>query len=294
MKRTIEDYLRLAEISNRFRNVFELWGYREVLFPAIEEYSGRIRKGTKFAYDNGFYLINPDPTSRIIKEFADSSMRLFYITEVLNGGIRGEWQAGVEMIGFDDMELSVEPILVAITAMEALGIEEFYVDVGSLSVWKEAISDIPEFQEVVFTALTRRNFELVERLPITREKKDLLWDLFNFRGRESGFEKLDRVVRLIGDERVFIDLGTVRPLPYYTDLIFEIYSPKLGRPLGGGGEYSIGSKKAAGFYLDIGVISKLYSRKERQRALVAAEDTCEAYRKARKFVKLGIPVEVRR
>ena len=290
MRRSIEDYLRLAEIGNRLRGVFELWGYREVTFPAIDEYSPGIRKGTKLAYNNAFYLINPDPTSRIIKTFSDEAIRLFYITEVLNGSTRGEWQAGVEMIGLPGVP--AEPIIVAITALEALGVEEFYIDIGSLEVWREATEGIEEFRDVVFGALIRRNFEPIDRLPIPGEKKEELWRLFNFRGRESGFERLDKLVEVIDDERVFIDLGTVRPQPYYTDVIFEIYSPKIGKPIGGGGEYSAGEKPAVGFYLDMIALSKLYSGKRRQRTRLPLRKPREAYREAKKLVKLGIPVEV--
>ena len=292
MRRSIQDYLRLAEIGNRLRGVFELWGYREVTFPAIEEYSPGIRKGTKLAYDNAFYLINPDPTSRIIRAFSDEEIRLFYITEVLNGSTRGEWQAGVEMIGLPGVP--AEPIIVAITALEALGVEEFYIDIGSLEVWREATEGIEEFRDVVFGALIRRNFEPIDRLPIPGEKKEELWRLFNFRGRRSGFEKLDRLLRIIDDERVFIDLGTVRPQPYYTDVIFEIYSPEVGKPIGGGGEYTVGEKPAAGFYLDMMALSRLYTGKKRGRTKLSLDDPAKAYREAKGLVKLGIPVEVGR
>ncbi len=293
MRRSIEDYLRLAEIGNRLRGVFELWGYREMTFPAIEEYSPEIRKGTKLAYDNTFYLLNPDPTSRIMRAFSDESIRLFYITEVLTGSTRGEWQAGVEMIGFPKESL-VEPIIVAITALEALGIEEFYIDIGSLEVWRRATEGIEEFRGVVFNALVRRNFEPIDRLPIPGEKKEELWRLFNFRGRKSGFEKLDWLLEVVDDERVFVDLGTVRPQPYYTDIIFEIYSPEVGKPIGGGGEYLVNGKPAAGFYLDMAALSRLYTGKKRGRTKLSLEDPAKAYREAKGLVKLGIPVEVER
>ncbi len=293
MKRTIWDYLTLAEIGNRLRSAFELWGYREVVFPAIEEYSEEIRKGTKFAHCDGFYLINPDVTSRIIKSFKDEKIRLYYISEVLDGDIRGKWEAGMELIGGSDVAMHVETIMVAITALESLGIEEFYIDIGSLRVWEEAISGISTFREEVFQALHRRNFGIIESLPISPGRKHMLWRLFNFRGKKSGVEKLDEILKAIDDERVFLDFGTVRPLPYYTDVIFEIYSPKLGKPIGGGGEYEISGKKAIGFALDMNALLKLYIRKERERKKIDGNNIGEVYTKARELVKLGIPVEVR-
>lgn len=292
MKRTIWDYLTLAEIGNRLRSAFELWGYREVIFPAIEEYSEDVRKGTKFAHCDGFYLINPDVTSRIIKNLGGESARMYYISEVLDGGIRGRWEAGMELIGGKDVAMHVEAILVAITALESLGIEEFYIDIGSLKVWEGAISGIPLFREEVFLALQRRNFEIIESLPISAGRRHTLWRLFNFRGKSSGVKKLDAIIEAVDDERVFLDFGTVRPLPYYTDVIFEIYSPKLGKPIGGGGEYEISGKKAIGFALDMNALLKLYKRKERERKRIEGSDIGEVYSKARELVKLGIPVEV--
>jgi ATP phosphoribosyltransferase regulatory subunit len=289
---TLKDYLKLAEIGNRLRGVFNLWNYREVVFPAIEEYSESIRKGTKFAYNNGFYVICPDATSRIMKMFENGEGRFYYISEVLDGDIRGVWEAGVELIGGREPDMYVEILSVLITALESLGIQDFYIDIGSIKVWDEATSGIEPFREDIRKALLTRNFGIIESLPISTGRKRSLWELFNFRGKRSGVEKLDKIVELLGDDRVFLDFGTVRPLPYYTDVIFEVYSPRLGKPLGGGGEYTVGEKRGIGFALNLGALSKLY-RERRRGGQVIRGETGEAYRKARELVKMGIPVEVR-
>ena len=289
---TLKDYLRLAEIGNRLRKAFELWNYREIMFPAIEEYSEQMRKGTKFAYNNRFYVICPDATSRIIRDFSDGTARIYYMSEVLDGGGRGTWEAGVELIGGREPDMYVEILSVLITALESLGIEEFYVDIGSMKVWEEALRGIEPFRDDVRRALLTRNFGIIESLPISAGRKRALWELFNFRGKRSGVKKLDDIVELLGDERVFLDFGTVRPLPYYTDVIFEVYSPLLGRPIGGGGEYLVKGKKAIGFALDLSALSGIYREKKRRRETLSGE-TGEVYRKARELVKLGIPVEVK-
>lgn len=292
MRYTLRDYLRLAEIGNRLRGTFELWNYREIVFPAIEEYSESIRKGTKFAHNNEFYVICPDATSRIIKDFNNGEARLYYISEVLDGEIRGVWEAGVELIGGREPDMYIEVLSVLITALESLGIDDFYIDVGSVKVWEEATRGIEPFGEEVRRALLTRNFGIIESLPISAGRKRALWELFNFRGKRSGVEKIDAIAELLGDERVFLDFGTVRPLPYYTDVIFEVYSPRLGKPLGGGGEYMVGDKKAIGFALDLGALLKLYRGRERKRHVLMGEPG-EVYRRARELVKMGIPVEVR-
>ena len=284
---------RLADITKYLRRTFELWGYREVFLPSVEEFNEDLRKGTKFAYNNEFYIIKPDLTSQILTNLkVPRKLKLYYISEVLNGGVKGEWQAGLEFIGGKDTKMQVEVLLAVISSLEALGIEEFYIDVGSLKVWENVLKDIEEFKESVFNALTKRNFEIIERLPINEEKKEELWKLFNFRGRKCTYEKLNRIVEMVDDKRIFIDFGTIRPLPYYSDIIFEVYSPKIGKPLGGGGEYIFKGVSAFGFAFDLNALSKLFDGKiEKSRKKIKGE-LKEAYKLARALVKLGIPVEV--
>ncbi|WP_297065581.1 ATP phosphoribosyltransferase regulatory subunit [Thermococcus sp.] len=289
--RGIRDYSRMAIISSLLRRNFELWGYMEVVLPTIEPYSETLKGGTKFAYNNGFYLIKPDVTSRLLKYEIDLA-KLYYVGEVLDGGVEGKWQAGIEFIGGEPDFMTAEVLSVLITSLESLGISEFYIDLGSLEVWRKATEDIGEFRETVCLALQRRNFGLIEKLPIGKDKKEELWNLFNFRGKESNYPKLTQILRLVDDERIFVDFGTVRPLPYYSDVIFEVYSPLLGRPIGGGGEYSFRGKPAVGFALDLSALLELASVKERKgRKFLRG---INSFREARKLVSMGIPVEVGR
>ena len=284
---------RLADITKYLRRTFELWGYREIFLPAIEEFSEQLRKGTKFAYNNAFYIIKPDLTSQILANLKEPrKLKLYYISEVLNGGIKGGWQAGVEFLGGEDIKMQVEVLLVVITSLETLGIEDFYIDIGSLKVWENTIKGVEKFRAEIFRALTRRNFEIIERLPIGEKKKEELWQLFNFRGKSCEYKKLNKIIEAVDDERIFIDFGTIRPLPYYSDIIFEVYSPKIGKPLGGGGEYRFKGMNAFGFAFDLNALSKLFDGKiERGRKRVRG-GLKEAYRLAKELVMLGIPVEV--
>ncbi|AIF69186.1 hypothetical protein PAP_03845 [Palaeococcus pacificus DY20341] len=282
---------RLSEISKYLRRTFELWGYKEIFLPSVEEYSPNLRRGLKIAYNNEFYLVKPDMTSQIAFNMkSPKAMKIYYISEVLND-IRGKWQAGLEFIGGSEEYMAVEILSVVITSLEALNIQDFYIDVGSLAVWRNALSGMEKFEKSIFEALAKRNFGIIESLPISEEKKEELWRLFNFRGKKSGVEKVDRIVEALGDDRVFIDFGTIRPLPYYDDVIFEVYSPKLGKPIGGGGGYKIGGLSAFGFAFNLKALAKLYTGKfEKSRKVLKGLDS---YREARRLVKLGIPVEVR-
>ncbi|WP_172672606.1 ATP phosphoribosyltransferase regulatory subunit [Thermococcus sp. EP1] len=294
-KDLFSESVRLAYIVKNLRRTFELWGYKEIFLPSVEEYSPNLRKGTKFAYNNKFYMFKPDPTSQILANLKEKrELKLYYILEVLNGATKGEWQAGIEFIGGNDLMVQVEGILVAITALESLGINEFYIDVGSLEVWKRALKGIEEYKPQIITALSRRNFEEIESLPIPSAKKEELWKLFNFRGKKCEYQKLNKIIEAIDDKRVFVDFGTMRILPYYSDIIFEVYSPKFGKPIGGGGEYEIKGMKAFGFAFDLKAILKLYEGDLEKTRKIISGDLKEAYNKAKQFVRLGIPVEVRK
>ena len=285
---------RFESVVKRLRKIVDLFGYNELFVPSVEEYRSSLRKGLKISYNSNFYLVRPDITSQIAVNLKrKEKMKLFYTSEVLDGGVKGNWQFGVEFIGGEEILMYVELIKVIILSLEELGIEDFYIDIGSLKVWREIalISGVEE--ERIFKALKRRNFEIIDGLSIEKKLKDKMWELFNFRGKESDYEKLNLIIESVDDERVFIDFGTIRPLPYYEDVIFEIYSPKIGHPIGGGGDYRINQFKSVGFAFDLRSLSLLASdNKERKGEKIKGRDLKELYKRACELVKRGIPVEI--
>ncbi|MFP4646475.1 MAG: ATP phosphoribosyltransferase regulatory subunit, partial [Candidatus Acetothermia bacterium] len=162
-----------------------------------------------------------------------------------------------------------------------------------LKVWEKAIGGIEEYRKDILTALYRRNFDLIEELALPRDKKQELWSLFNFRGEETDYEKLSRIVARLDSERVFVDYGTLRPLPYYEDLVFEVYSPRYGQPVGAGGEYTLNGNKACGFAFDMDALVEIFDGEvDGNRRPVNLEDD-HPYRSARKLVQEGTAIEVR-
>ena len=238
---------RIATVGKRLRDSFESWGYNEIFLPSIVKYEGGLRKGLRMATHDDYFLVRPDVTSHIAVNVKDDrTLRLFYISEVLDG-LSGEWQAGMEFIGGEREDVSLEILRMVVECLDKLGIDDYYMDIGSLKFWLDAIADIPEHREVILQALKQRNFGIIEELHIQDGKTEELWELFNFRGRKCGNRKIDRMVEDLDDDRIFIDFGTVRPLPYYDDIIVEVYSPDLGYPLGAGGDYRVNGLDAFGF-----------------------------------------------
>lgn len=284
---------RLDAIATKIRDVFMNWGYREIFLPCVTEYSDDLRRGLKITYDNRFYVVRPDITSQIAANYKNGgTTRKYYICEILDG-VDGTLQAGVEFLCDDPLKNKVEVLSVMISVLENLGIEDFYIDVGSLRVWRECVEEVREFEDEIFRALKRRNLSLLDDIPIPREKKEDLWDLLNLRGGKSGFKKIDELLEVIGDERIYADLGTMRPLPYYEDIIFEIYSSQVGYPIGGGGEYTVNGVNGCGFALDLALISEIYDGDRDDGATEVRGDLSSSYGAARDLVKQGKKVVIR-
>lgn len=285
----------MSIISDRIRSVFNLWGYTEMLLPAIEPYHPELRDGAKYADGRNYYLIKPDITSQIAVNMKGSSNvnRVSYVSEVIKKGTTGTWQAGVELIGSDRTRGSVEVLNVAISAMESIGISDFNIDIGSTDAWMKETSDISEYRDTIFTALSRRNFSMIDGLLIDSNRKKRLREMMNFRGKKSGFSEVDNVISEMNDERLTVDLGTVKILSYYEGPVFEMYSPHFERLLGNGGSYRIGGLNAVGFAFDLEALASLYRpRRETHRLRVGEKEIGQTYRKARELVSMGMAVEV--
>ena len=283
---------KLADITKKIRDVLELWNYSEIFLPNTVEYDESLRKGIKLTYDNEFYLTNPDVTSQIVKEYKkDLDLKGFYISEVQNG-LKRDIQAGVEYIGSDSLITKVEILNVLISILEKLNLDDFYIDISSLKVWRELISGFERYEEDIFEALKKRNLSVIDNLDIKEEKKQDLWELLNLRDKKSGFKKIDELIETVDDERLFADLGTVRPLPYYDDIIFEVYSPDIGYPIGAGGEYFVNDKPSCGFALNLDNMSNIYEIDIEDGKQIIQDDLGDAYKTAREKVSEDVKVDV--
>ncbi len=279
----------LNNIIKNARDILYRWGYKEVFLPTIAKYKPDIRRGLKFIYCNEIYLIKPDATSRIFHSISKKSgtYRLFYISEVLENRVKGEFQLGIEAINTKDSKIEI--MLVILSVLDRLGIKNFYIDIGSLKVWKENAKDKKQW-ETILMALKNRDFEIIESGKFNKNTKEKLWKLFNFRGKFSEYKKLNDIVKNIGDPRIFIDFGTMRPLTYYDDLVFEIYTNLSGKPIGGGGDYILqNGTKGVGVGLNLDVISNLATIKPREKV---AKLKPHELKKAYEIVKKGGAVKI--
>lgn len=295
MSNRIGDSLTLARIAGKIRQVFTLWGYNELLLPAIEPYNPELRDGARYADATGFYLIKPDITSQVAVNFQgiQDIKRAYYVSEVIRDGVTGSWQAGAELFGLDREQGSLEILSIAISVMEILGIEDFRIDVGSTEAWKRITNDSAIDRELVYEALSRHDMYMLSDLGLDPSKREEILGMMNTRGTITGFEELDRLIENVEDNRVNADLSTVKLRNYYDGFVFEIYSLGSKSILGSGGSYTIGGVTAVGFALDIRSLDSITeTRKTPRRVKISGPNQKGAYSKGRELVKMGIPVEV--
>jgi ATP phosphoribosyltransferase regulatory subunit len=285
---------KLSTVARVLRRNYDLWNYKEILLPAIERNKEGLDRGTKFTDGQEFYLVKPDITSQILTKLEDENRRkLFYMSEVLDGGTSGDWQFGAEYIGGKELWMPVEILSSIITGLESLGIDDFYIDVGSKRVWESVTNDVPGLRNEVFSALHHRSFDLIDELDIPDTKKDEIWHLFNFRDKKCDYDRLNEILDIVDDDRVFADFGTVRGMSYYEDLTFEIYSPAIGSPLGGGGEYTFRNVGACGFAFHLEVLLDIFSGLEDRNRQRIGGPLRKRLNRAKENIRDGNSIEVK-
>ena len=195
-------------------------------------------------------------------------------------------QVGIECIGAEGSEVDAEVIGLLVDALRACGLEDFKISLGTVAVLNdllEAASDDAAWKRAVRHAYHETNFvelaELTEagngkpvylnairRLPDLRggrEAIDQVRALTEPLGCADGIDALAKSYAALEEaglaERVMVDFSVISSFDYYTGIIFEVYSSRLGTPLGGGGRYddvlsAYGESRPAagfGFYLDL-------------------------------------------
>lgn len=155
----VKDFLPLKAakadyLQQRLRQVFDTWGFRPVITPQLE-YLDVLERGMgeglrdrAFRFDDRqsgrLVAFPPDMTPQIARIAATRMserllpLRLSYSGRVLRhteqqmGKDRDIFQTGVELIGLDSPEADAEMIVMAVEALQAVGAEEFTIDIGQV------------------------------------------------------------------------------------------------------------------------------------------------------------------
>jgi ATP phosphoribosyltransferase regulatory subunit len=261
-----DEMRELRAITEAIRDVFDEHGYGEVATPALEYESVLERAGVDRAVYRMFdargtvMTLRWDmtiPIARVIATryaTAEPPLRFSYVQSVYRdvrpqrGQARELLQAGIELAGLPTPEGTIEALTVLTRALEATGLRDFRIGVGSASLYPRLMEEVgvPEPERAALLEfLARRDLVALETRVRELGLDERLVTVPQLRGgvevlEHAPIETLKRVYEGLDDSvraRVIFDLGLVRQLGYYTGAVFEVYDPALGTPIGRGGRY---------------------------------------------------------
>lgn len=278
-----DEMRELRKLKGALIEVFERRGYGEVATPALEYDEVLARSGSRASdaayrfFDEGSELLAlrsemTVPIARLTAtRFAQAQPphRFCYLASVYRavspqrGEMREFVQAGVELIGANPAEGTVEVIGVLQEALDAAGLGSAMIGLGDADLYRELLAELgvaEEGREKVLTRLAAHDLVgLEEELAEAGVRDQQVGDCLALAQLRGGSEVLERarehgaaavtsaadrlqgiyesLAPRNGAERVQFDFGLLRDLRYYNGAIFEVYDPALGYVLGGGGRY---------------------------------------------------------
>ncbi|MEZ4600826.1 MAG: ATP phosphoribosyltransferase regulatory subunit [Syntrophotaleaceae bacterium] len=287
----VKDFLpakaaKIEYLQQTLQEVFRRWAFRPIIPPSLEYLhvlerglgEGLREKTFRFddRQDGQLIAFSPDITPQVARIVATRMnqaplpLRLSYNGQVLRhtelqaGKDREIFQAGVELIGLGGPEADAEMIAMAVECLQALGAEEFTIDIGQVEFFRGVMADLPlspEHFRLVQSAIASKDSsglqELLEGAALTEQARREVMALPRLFG---GREVLDRAEKVVANERsrralknlrqvlqtlevygvekhVTFDLGELRGLDYHTGITFQGFLSGLGRGVCSGGRY---------------------------------------------------------
>jgi histidyl-tRNA synthetase len=253
-------------IESNGRDIFNIYGYKEIRTPVIEEASLFIRSigGATDIVQKEMYVFNdrggrtialrPEATASIVRSYVENSMfqtggvvsKLFYVGPMFRserpqqGRQRQFYQIGVEAIGSDNPFIDADVIALAAGFLKKLGIKNFHVKLNSLGCREDKISAMekhkesfkPHLEKLCETCKARFDKNVLRIFDCKEDSCKSIAE--NIRVENAlcsdcagHFEKVKEGLDIMGIEYA-VDHKIVRGLDYYTKTVFEITQEDLG------------------------------------------------------------------
>ncbi|USH00526.1 histidine--tRNA ligase [Thermococcus argininiproducens] len=206
-----EDMVKRRYVFERIREVFEAYGFKEILTPTFE-YTKlfELRSGEEvveqlYAFEDkgGRNLsLRPDLTSSVARLFVNSfqtapkPIKWYYIgnmfryEEPQSGRLREFWQAGVELIGSPNIEADAEVIALLIESYLSTGLKEFTVNIGDRILLDEFAKMLGVKDDIGLMRLIDKKDKM--------EKEEFIKALQDFGLSEGGIKKVFDLIELKG------------------------------------------------------------------------------------------------
>jgi ATP phosphoribosyltransferase regulatory subunit len=201
---------------------------------------------------------------------AEGPFRLAYSGSVYRrvrpkrGELREIRQIGIELIGADAPDGSVELIEVLAAGLDALGLERAVIGLGDGDLFRQLLDELDvegPARDRILDCLASHDLVAIEDeagdlAGLGEDERRTIVALSDLRGgpevldraRSIGGAAVERASRRLAGtlagleragvaDRVRIDFGLLRDLGYYTGETIEVYDPAVGQAIGGGGRY---------------------------------------------------------
>jgi ATP phosphoribosyltransferase regulatory subunit len=230
-----DEAARKRHVERALLDVFERWGYREIITPTFE-YFEVLSAGTDVGLQENMFKFVDRDTGRVLALRADITpqiarivatrlrdapkpIRLAYVTNVFRDDdsqvsrYRELYQAGVELLGLDKPEAEVEVIAMAIEGLRALGLHRFQIDLGHPDFFRGLAEEsrvAVDDQGALRTALSRKDTSTLERLVGELKIPDAVGEaLLALPGLVGHEEVLERAAAYAGNARSARALGNL-------------------------------------------------------------------------------------
>ncbi len=274
----------LRAIESTLLDLFRRRGYGEVATPTIEYQEviaqGEGPEGTatyRFLDETGSELaLRSDMTVPIARMVAgrfageEGPFRLAYSGSVhrrvrpQRGQLREFRQIGVELVGSEAPDGTIELIELLVASLDAIGLGSAVIGLGDADLFRQVLDEFEvggRARDRILECLAAHDLVAIEAeagdlADLGDGERATIVALGNLRGgaevlgqaRAIGGPAIERASARLAEtfegleaagiaDRVQVDFGLLRDLGYYTGAILEVYDPAVGHAIGGGGRY---------------------------------------------------------
>ncbi|MBA3063776.1 MAG: ATP phosphoribosyltransferase regulatory subunit [Atribacteria sp.] len=217
-----EEVFKRRFLENKISQVFNKWGYQEIITPTFEFYeilakgAGSIMKKEMIKFfdrEGNIIALRPEMTTPIARVTSTKlkgepkPLRFYYISNVfryddLKTGNRKEFnQAGVELIGVNSKEADAEVIALAVECLKNSGLKKFFIDIGHINFFNgvmESIKVKEKRKQEIKKAILNKDFVLLEKIlsleDIKDREKEFILKMPTLRGGEEVLEEAEKMI----------------------------------------------------------------------------------------------------
>lgn len=222
-------------------------------------------------------VVRPDVTIPITRQLAqettvlENERRYFYVQDVFRQPTeRGDriesTQAGVEYFGASSPEADAEVIALACQTLQDLGFNDVKIEIGDAGFFQDLIDDIDltqnEFNELKNMIQAKNGIDIrpfldrlevkteiaeaIERIPFlygnpleVSERAQEIAITEKMKDKINHLIQVYEILKIYGlEQNIVMDLGLINQMGYYSDIIFQGFVEKVGKPVLMGGRYN--------------------------------------------------------